>query len=254
MGVVELYPAFNQAHPPLMTDPNVFPPKRSASARIGQPFRVQQKDFFRVHDQQYPWVGMRHDSPSQWQRRKDLQVAQNREVKHYLVIREQYWELFDRRMYGAETVAKVTIEQGTTYSHKEVCHESTTSRFAVALGLDFAGEIFGAAAPGRGNLSSKFNYEFSHTLDFTETDEMTYHEKEINSIETKFQPDTQYLYWQICNDVLLYRITQQQVDSAVIASRAFISRVVSRTSNFYVQPFAMGRSKAANNDASWRAK
>lgn len=240
-----MYPAFNQAHPPLMTDPNVFPPKRSASARIGQPFRIQQKDFFRVHDQQYPWVGMRHASPSQWQRGKDLQVAQKREVDHYVVIREQYWALFDRRMYGAETVAKVTIEQGTTYSHKEVHHESTTSRFAVTLGLDLAGNIFRAApevaAPEvKSSLSSKFNYEFSHTLEFTETDEMTYRETETHSIETKFLPDRQYLYWQICNEVLLYRITQQQADSEVIASRAFINRVVSRTGKFYVQPFAMG--------------
>jgi hypothetical protein len=204
-----MYPAFNEAHPPLMTDPNVFPPKRSASARIGQPFRIQQKDFFRVNDQQYPWVGMRHDSPSQWQRGKDLQVAHKHEVDHYLVIREQYWALFDRRMYGMETVDKVSIEQGTTYSHKEVRRESTTSRFAVTLGLNLTDNIFGVTL-GKSSVNSNFNYEFSRALKFTETDEITYRETEIHSRETKFAPDTQYLYWQVCNDVLLYRIKQQR--------------------------------------------
>ncbi|MBY5406788.1 hypothetical protein E0H64_14175 [Rhizobium leguminosarum bv. viciae] len=256
------YPAFNKAHPPLMTNPDVFPPERSASARIGQPFRIQQKDFFGVHDQQYPWPEMRHDSPSQWQRRKDLQAAQKREVDHYLVIRNQYWALFDRRMYGAKTVAKVSYERGTTYSHKEAQHQSTTSRFGVDLGLNLDANIFGALllAGGSGanplsdsSMSARFSYDFSRTLEFTKSDEVTYHETEIQSTETTFEADTQYLYWQICNDVLLYRVTQQQADSEVIASGAFMNRVVSRIGTPYVQPFEMGPSTAPNNDASARA-
>lgn len=269
------YPPFNEAHPPLMEDRDVFPPDRSAVAGIGKPLVITQSNFFGVHDPKYPWVGMPHSSPQQWQRWKDLQAAQKREVDHYLVVRNQYWSRFDRRMYGAATTETVSVEKGTSYTHTEVRHESTTTRLGVELGLNLGTDIFGAVPPvpppaallrsriplskrfafaapvladgdgdgenpaGGSNLDAKFSYEFSHTLEFTRTDEATFHETITVTTETNFAANTQYLYWQICNEVLLFRVPPQKSDSEVLAEGAFISRVVSRTDQLYVQPFSM---------------
>jgi hypothetical protein len=272
------HPPFNEAHPPLMEDRDIFPPDRSACARIGTPLIVGPNNFFGVHDPKYPWVGMPHSSPDQWKRWKELQAAQKQDVDHYLVVRNQYWARFDRRMYGAATTATVTVEKGISYTHTEVEHESTTTRLGVQLGLNLGSDIFGAVPPvpppaalmqraiplsqrftfiapmvaladgdgdgdnpaGGSNLDAKFSYEFSHTLEFTKTDESSFHETITISTETSFAANTQYLYWQICNEVLLFRVSSQQSDNDVLAKGDFISRVVSRTDQLYVQPFAMG--------------
>ena len=268
------YPKFNEAHPPLMKDPDHFPPDRSAVARIGKPLTIGQDNFFGVHDPKYPWIGMPHNSPSQWQHWKALQAAQKKDVDHYLVIRNQYWSRYDRRMYGAATTATVTVEKGTSYTHTEVQHESTTTRLGVELGLNLGADVFGAEPPvpppaallrpamplsqrftfiaparvdadddenpaGGSNLDAKFSYEFSHTLEFTKTDETAFHETVTVSNETSFLANTQYLYWQILNEVLLFRVLPKQVDEDVLAKGEFISRVVSRTNQLYVQPFSM---------------
>src|SRR5690349_3517111 len=142
---------------------------------------------------------MRHASPSQWQGGKDLQVAQKREVDHYLVTRNQYWALIDRRMYGAKTVAKVTFERGTTYSHKEAQHQSTTSRFGANIGLNLDGNIFSPLVPvlpsgesganplAGSSMSANFSYDFSRTLEFTKSDEITYRRTETELEETTFE-------------------------------------------------------------------
>lgn len=276
-GGNEDYPQFNEAHPPLMEDRDHFPPDRTAAARIGKPLTIGQDNFFGVHDPKYPWVGMPHNSPSQWEHWKALQAAQKQDVDHYLVIRNQYWSRFDRRMYGAATTATVTVEKGTSYTHTEVQHESTTTRLGVELGLNLGADVFGAVPPvpppalllrratplsqrfsfvasppsgedgdgggdnpaGGSNLDAKFSYEFSHTLEFTKTDETVFHETITVSTETNFLANTQYLYWQILNEVLLFRVLSKQIDDDVLAKGEFINRVVSRTDQLYVQPFSM---------------
>jgi hypothetical protein len=219
---------------------------------------------------------MPHNSPSQWQHWRDLQLTQKKDVDHYLVVRNQYWSRYDRRMYGAATTATVTVEKGTSYTHSEVQHESTTTRLGVELGLNLGSDIFGAVPPvpppaallrrpmplsqrftfiapqpavgdddggdnpaGGSNLDAKFSYEFSHTLEFTKTDETTFHETITVSTETSFAADTQYLYWQINNEVLLFRVLKEQTDNDVLASDNFINRVISRSDQLYHQPYSM---------------
>ena len=48
------YPAFIEAHPPLMTDADVFPPHRSNYDVIGTK-EITGADMNRVTDPNYPW-------------------------------------------------------------------------------------------------------------------------------------------------------------------------------------------------------
>ncbi len=264
------YPKFNYAHPPLMTDPDVFPPLRSESDPLGKPFAIQKKDFFGVHDPKYPWVGMAHNSPLQWKQWKKLRDDQANEVDHYMVVRSRYWSFVNRVAYGATTEAAYSYSVGTTYTHSNVEHQSTTTNIGVDLGLELGGNLFGGGeAPpdippvaiamplnvttrliaddddggGDGStLSAHFTYELSKTLEFTTTDERSYTTSRTISKTTTFQANYQYLYWQIVEELETYRVPVGSTDASAMTPENRIGSVTSKTAEVYVQPFDMNKS------------
>lgn len=263
-----------------MTDPNVWPPQRTADDPLGKPFDIQQKDFYGVHDPEYPWVGMDHSSPSQWRKWKQLQTSQKAEIDHYVVVRSRYWNQTNRISYGAETQATYTYEIGTTYTHTKTTQDSTTTRIGVDLGLNLGGDLFGggdvppippvamAALPmnaatllaadgdgsggenpsGGSDLSANFSWEFSHTLDITTTDERSYTQTRSVSKTMNFLADYQYIYWQITETLTMYRVPMGFTDAVAIAAGNSIGHVTSKTPVVYVQPFNMDPSSGDDGD------
>ncbi|MEA3277163.1 MAG: hypothetical protein U9Q81_18125 [Pseudomonadota bacterium] len=269
------YPTFNLAHPPLMSDPNVWPPERSADDPVGQPFDVLPKDFFGVHDPKYPWVGMDHNSPTQWQQWKNYQTQQKQDVDHYVVVRTRYWKQTGRAAYGAETTAYYSFEVGTTYTHTKTTQDSTTQRVGIDLGLNLGGDMFGGgevppvppvalfALPmdvttqlaeegddggGGSELSANFSYEFSHTLDITTTDESTFTTTRSVSRTMDFLANHQYIYWQISQSLTMYRVPVGSTNAQAIAAGNPIGTVNSKTKTVYVQDFDMSPGDDGSGD------
>jgi hypothetical protein len=272
------YPPFNRAHPPLMEKPDIWPPQRTTGEMIGKPFNISDKYFYGVHDPQFPWVGMSHSSPDQWHKWKKLQEDQKAKVDHYVVVRTQYWNQTSRAAYGAETVKTQSHTVGTTYTHTKTTQDSTTTRIGIDLGLNLGGNIFSGGdvppvppvallqlpmstpivladkgddndSPGGSELSANFSWEFSHTLDITTTDESTYTEERTITTETTFLANTQYIFWQIWEDLAMYRVRIGQTNSGVIATGQSISTITSKTSTVYVQPFDMTM-KSSDDDSN----
>lgn len=262
-----------------MTDPNVWPADRTAPSRLGKPFHVQPKNFFGVHDPKYPWVGMNHSAPSQWKQWMALQAQQKHDVDHYVVIRNQYWKQTDRKSFGAETQATYTYEVGTTYSHTKTTEDTTTTQIGIQLGLNLGGDLFGgedvppvpplalAALPmntlavladegnegesgGGSELSAGFTFDFSHTLDITTTDEETFTQSKSISRTSDFLANHQYIYWQIWQDLTMYRVATGQTDAEAIAAGNPIGTVSSHTKVVYVQDYDMADDNGDDDDGN----
>lgn len=271
-------PPFNIAHPPLMKKRDEFPPSRSAPDPIGSPFKVTAPNFFGVRDPKYPWVGMDHSSPAQWEQWRALQAAQKKGVDHYVVLRDQYWKQTDRKAFGAETVTTFSYEVGTTYTHSKTTQDTTTTQVGAQLGLNLGGNLFGAppvppvALPlatnrafrlvsvakdggddgGDSTLSAEFSFEFSRTLDITTSDEETFSKTVSHSQQSTYLANRQYIFWQIWEDLSMYRVPVGNTDSEAIATNAPIGVVSTRTAIVYVQEFNMTSTKDAESQSSVR--
>lgn len=214
--------AFNPAHPPLMTDPDILPPDNSGSFVVGS-YSITKDHFDLVTDPLYPWQTMNHNSPSEWEKWKQTKADKLANVDQYQVVRTRYWHRVSRKTYANNITEQVTNTVGATYSHSEGHTSSITQRIGFDLGLDLSGgDLFGAEVPpvppvlaaqsalaaGSPLAASTFNLsaELSRTLEYRQEDTRSYEYRHEVMTTTEFLADYQYLNWQICEAIEIYRV------------------------------------------------
>ncbi|MBM3103834.1 MULTISPECIES: hypothetical protein [Pseudomonas] len=233
--------AFNPAHPPLMTDPDILPPDNSGAFVVGS-YSLSKDHFDLVTDPLYPWQTMNHNSPSDWEKWKQTKADKKANVDHYLVSRTRYWHRVSRKTYANTVTEQVTNTVGATYSHTVGHTSSITQRISMDLGLDLSGgDLFAggdlppippvmamqgalAAAP-LGASTFNLSAELSRTLEYRQEDTSSYEVRHDVMTTTEFLADYQYLNWQICEAIEIYRVPvsgdiKKQLVSSVPANTA----------------------------------
>ena len=218
------YPAFIEAHPPLMTDKDVFPPHRSDYDVIGT-LEITGANMNRVTDPKYPWRDYTNRSEPPFRAKvKEILGKRDANVESYVVTRQRYWELEHRYQYGVETQITITKHQGRTIhrAHNVDRSHTVTERIAADLSLDISPE--GAAVPGeippvppapmalaRGNggggddnVGLHFSREVTDTLHITDIDENTFTDETTTMIDQRFAGQTTYIYWQLKEQCIMH--------------------------------------------------
>ncbi|RWU21124.1 hypothetical protein DM813_18145 [Pseudomonas alkylphenolica] len=237
--------AFNPAHPPLMTDPDNLPPENSGALVVGS-YSITKDHFDLVTDPRYPWQTMNHNSPSEWEKWKQTKADKLANVDHYQVLRTRYWHRVSRKTYANNVTEQVTNVVGATYTHSEGQTRSITTRIGMDLGLDLSGgDLFaggevppippvmatqGALAQTAPLGASTFNLsaELSRTLEYRQEDTSSYDYRHEVMTTTEFLADYQYLNWQVCEAIEIYR-----VPSASGNDKELVSSVPANTTTTY---------------------
>lgn len=237
--------AFNPAHPPLMTDPDILPPDDSESFVVGS-YKVLKDHFDLVTDPRYPWQTMNHNSPSDWEKWRQTKADKLANVDHYLVLRTRYWHRVSRKTFANNVTEQVTNSVGATYTHTEGKSTSVTQRIGMDLGLDLSGgDLFAggdippivpvmatqgalAGAAPLGASSFNLSMELSRTLEYHEEDSSSYEVRHDVMTTTEFLADYQYLNWQICEAIEVYR-----VPTSDDTGKQFVSSVQANTLTTY---------------------
>lgn len=237
--------AFNPAHPPLMTDPNILPPDNSGSFVVGS-YSIAKDHFDLVTDPLYPWQTMNHNSPSDWEKWKNTKAEKLANVDHYLVQRTRYWHRVSRKTYANTVTEQVTNYVGATYTHTEGQTSSVTQRIGMDLGLDLSGgDLFAggevppippvmateasvAATAPLGASTFNISTEMSRTLEYRKEDTTSYEVRHDVMTTTEFAADYQYLNWQICEAIEVYRVVTSDK-----TGKQFVSSVKADTQTTY---------------------
>lgn len=218
------YPAFQEAHPPLMTNADVFPPHRSDYDVIGTK-EITGADMNRVTDPKYPWRDYAdQDEPPFRAKVKEILTKRNSDVESYLLTRRRYWEQVQRYQYGVDTKITYTKHHGRTTHRSHTVDQSHTATDRIAADLNLDISAGGAAAPGeippvvpapapmalaRGNGGTggglHFSHEMTNTLHITDIDENTFTDDDTTQVEQDFAGQTTYIYWQMKEQCILQR-------------------------------------------------
>jgi hypothetical protein len=159
------------------------------------------------------------------------------------VVRTRYWHRVSRKTYANNVNEQVTNIVGATYTHSEGHTSSITQRISMDLGLDLSGgDLFAGgevppvppvmatqaalvqAAP-LGASTFNLSAELSRTLEYRQEDTRSYEYRHEVMTTTEFLADYQYLNWQICEAIELYRVptgsnAKKQLVSSVPANTA----------------------------------
>ena len=243
------YPAFNEAHPPLMASKDVFPPHRSAYDVIGQPMTVTGSDMNQISDKNYDWRQyLGNNSPAYRKKIKDVIAKRDAEIDHYLLVRQRYWEMDRRYQYGVDTSITITKHQGVTRHTGVVVDKSksVTQRLSIELGLDISpsgadvpGEVppvppmaamadaggGGGGGGGGANAGFEFSHEMTETLHITNTDETTYTDETTTTIMQNFTGQTTYIHWELKEQCALERFLKGQADGQTVSTVEAITDV-----------------------------
>ncbi|MFD1952982.1 IPT/TIG domain-containing protein [Paenibacillus thailandensis] len=251
------YPPFNEAHPPLMTDADTFPPERSADLVVGK-FVIQPGNFDRVYDPVFPWQDLQsyHD-PDDYAKMQAYKKDRDNKVDHYVVTRKRFWKMTDRQFFGEDTDVTVTVQQGIINHHSSTEEQTFTERIQAELGLHIGGDLGEPEVPpvelttavaadsGQPTDDLGFTFEMSHTLHFTQVDEQTYSEETTKTTEVHFKGQTHYLYWQIYEQLILKRVPKAGQESYFNDDPSSVSSMTAITPIQYIDRFTV----QSNNDA-----
>jgi hypothetical protein len=218
------YPAFIEAHPPLMRDVDKFPPHRSDYGVVGT-MEIKGADMNRVMDSKYPWRDYANHSEAPYRAKvKEIIQKRNDEVESYLVTRQQYWAMVNRYQYAVDTQVTITVHRGRTIHRTHTVDNTHTvvERVAADLNLDISPE--GAAVPGeippvppapmalaRGNGNGgdtaglHFSHEVHDSLHITDVDDKTFTDETTDTRTQSFKGQTTYIYWQLKEQCILQR-------------------------------------------------
>lgn len=249
---------FNPAHPPLMVDSDKLPPAESGSELIGSPFVIEKQSFALVYDPKYPWQDMPHSSPEQWRKWKDTKEKKLEEVEQYLVLRERFWKMIDRKMFSDDIEQEVIYEVGVNFLHEEVTEEMRTQKIGAELGLTLSGSLTNPQAPPSNELiaaeegggkndpkvggSLKLTWEMSHMLKFSKQDTASYSRKETRREKSTRKGGFQYLIWQLQERLLLFRIIGGHKTPA-LDGRVKLKQVEATTEMIYPDRFNMDKKR-----------
>jgi hypothetical protein len=241
------YPAFQEAHPPLMTNADVFPPHRSDYGVIGT-MEIKGADMNRVTDPKYPWRNYANRSEPPFRAKvKEILTNRNADVESYLVTRRQYWEMVNRYEYGVDTEVTITVHRGRTTHRSHTVDQShtVTERIAADLNLDISPG--GAAVPGvpgeippvvpapmalaRGDNGGgstaglHFSHEMTDTLHITDVDDRIFIDEKTDTKSQKFVGETTYIYWQMKEQCILQRKLKKDhsIDANPVSSVEFVT-------------------------------
>ncbi|QYR20277.1 IPT/TIG domain-containing protein [Paenibacillus sp. sptzw28] len=260
------YPPFNEAHPPLMTDPDTFPPERTADFAVGE-FMIQSGNFDRVYDPLYPWQDLQsYHNTDDYAKMQAYKSERDSKVDHYLVTRKRFWKLTDRHFYGEDTEITVTVHRGIINHHSSTEEKTFTSRIQIDLGLHIGGDLGVpdvppvelaaglAAASEQPTDDLGFTFEMSQTLHFTQVDEQTYTEETTTTTDVHYKGQTHYLNWQIYEQLVIKRIPKAGQESFFKDESPIVSSMTAITPIQYTDRFTVQAEKDPKDESEYQLK